>query len=61
MTAAPPHVQTFQTHLVDGNLADVDQAEQDGVQTEEDVVGTDGVDPLWVPLQKLLLRGKESG
>lgn len=31
------------------------------MQTEEDVVGTDGVDPLWVPLQKLLLRGKESG
>lgn len=47
------------THLVDGSLANVDQAEQDGVQAEEDVVGTDGVDSLWVPLQKLFLREKQ--
>ena len=48
-----------QTHLIDGCLADVEQAEQDAVQTEEDVIGTDRVDPLWVPLQKLLLQGKQ--
>lgn len=50
--------RSVQTHLVDGGLADVEQAEQDGVQAEEDVVGADGVDPLRVPLQKLLLGEK---
>lgn len=30
------------------------------MQAEEDVVRTDGVDSLWVPLQKLLLREKTS-
>lgn len=48
------------THLVNCGLEKIDQAQQDGMQTEEDVVGTDGVDSLWVPLQKLLLQDKTS-
>lgn len=50
----------FHTHLVDGSLEDVDQAQQEGVHAEEDVVGADGVDSLWVLLQKLPLPGGKS-
>lgn len=53
-------VGPVKTHLVNGSLAKIDQAQQDSVQAEEDVVGTDRIDSLWVPLQKLLLQEETS-
>lgn len=48
------------TYLVNSNLAKIDQAQQDSMQAEEDVVGTDRIDSLRVPLQKLLLQEETS-
>lgn len=53
-------VEEENIYLVNCSLEKIDQAQQDSMQTEEDVVRTDGVDSLWVPLQKLLLQEKTS-
>lgn len=53
-------VGPVKTHLVNGSLAKIDQTQQDSVQTEEDVIGTDRIDSLWVPPQKLLLQEETS-
>lgn len=48
------------THLIHKSLDDVHQTEQDGMQAEEDIIGTDRVNSIRIPLQKLLLRGDDT-
>lgn len=45
------------THLIHNSLDDVHQTEQDGMEAEEDIIGTDRVNSIRIHLQKLLLQG----
>jgi len=48
------------THLKHSSLADVDQTQQDSVETEEDIVSADGVNAIRVDRQELLLQAAHS-
>lgn len=47
------------SYLVYSSLTDVDDTEQESVETEEHIISTDWVYAIWVLLQKLLLRTQE--
>lgn len=48
------------TNLIHSSLDDVDETQQDCMETEEDIISTDRVYSIWVPLQKLLLQGSDT-
>ena len=48
------------TYLIHYCLTDVDDTEQDGMETEENIIGVDRVDSIRVSLKKLLLKGKST-
>lgn len=44
------------TYLIHSSLAEVDQTQQDSMETEENIISSHRVDSIRVSLQKLLLQ-----